>query len=208
MTLVAAVFDFCISGNIAMIDGPSSIIVWSYYAVCCGLSMTYLETCFVIFCLLANNVAKLVILSQTNTNIELACVAYGLPILMNLIILWGMIYPADQLKRLRYLKSLCIETQLAQMKQERQKTDYLLSLSLPKSIVAKLRDQSNFGLIVEKFPDTCVMFGDLKNFKAVAHMISMKEAVIMLNGVFEHIDEVMILFPSLEKIKVFIHIYK
>jgi hypothetical protein len=52
----------------------------------------------------------------------------------------------------RFLKALCIDTQLAQMKQERLKTDYLLSLSLPKSIVAKLRDQANFGLIVEKFP--------------------------------------------------------
>ena len=88
------------------------------------------------------------------------------------------------------------------MKQERMKTDYLLSLSLPKSIVNKLRSQANFGLIVEKFPETCVMFGDLKNFKAVAHMISMKEAVIMLNGVFEYIDDLMTMYPSLEKIKV------
>lgn len=47
------------------------------------------------------------------------------------------------------------------------------------------------------------MFGDLKNFKDVAHMISMREAVIMLNGVFEHIDDMLTLFESLEKIKVF-----
>ena len=45
------------------------------------------------------------------------------------------------------------------------------------------------------------MFGDLKNFKDVAHMISMKEAVIMLNGCFEYIDDTMALYPSLEKIK-------
>jgi class 3 adenylate cyclase len=32
-------------------------------------------------------------------------------------------------------------------------------------------------------------------------MISMKEAVIMLNGVFEHIDDMLMLHESLEKIK-------
>lgn len=45
------------------------------------------------------------------------------------------------------------------------------------------------------------MFGDLKNFKDVAHLISMKEAVIMLNGCFEYIDDTLALYPSLEKIK-------
>lgn len=45
------------------------------------------------------------------------------------------------------------------------------------------------------------MFGDLKNFKDVAHLISMREAVIMLNGCFEYIDDTLALYPSLEKIK-------
>ncbi len=46
------------------------------------------------------------------------------------------------------------------------------------------------------------MFGDMKNFKDVAHMVSMREAVILLNGVFEHIDDMLTLYPTLEKIKV------
>jgi hypothetical protein len=46
------------------------------------------------------------------------------------------------------------------------------------------------------------VFGDMKNFKDVAHMVSMREAVILLNGVFEHIDDMLTLYPSLEKIKV------
>jgi hypothetical protein len=60
---------------------------------------------------------------------------------------------ALKLKSNRYLKTSCIETQLAQMKQERLKTDYLLSLSLPKSIVTKLRETTTFGLIVDRFPE-------------------------------------------------------
>jgi hypothetical protein len=203
MMITASVFDFDIGSTPSSIVGPCAFIVSFYFAISCGLTSTYIESSIGIFLATLVSVAKLIYLSQTHKEDPIeACVVYGLPILMGAIAIWGLVLPSDQLRRLRYLKSLCIETQLAQMKQERLKTDYLLSLSLPKSIVQKLRDQPSFGLIVEKFPTSCVMFGDLKNFKDVAHIISMKEAVIMLNGVFEHIDDTLQYYQSLEKIKV------
>ena len=156
LLLITAGFDFAIEPKNLFPMGSCAIFVAAYFSICCGISMTYIEASVGLLLVTAMAVCKITLLATSSTYAHpiLSGVIYGVPILMNAVIIWGLIYPNDALRRIRFLKSFCIETQLAQMKQERQKTDYLLSLSLPKSIVNRLRDQPQFGLIVNRYTDS------------------------------------------------------
>jgi hypothetical protein len=48
------------------------------------------------------------------------------------------------------------------------------------------------------------MFTDLKNYKDIAKSLggSHKDAIILLNTIFHHMDEVRALYPLIERIKV------
>ncbi|RKO94475.1 nucleotide cyclase [Blyttiomyces helicus] len=103
-----------------------------------------------------------------------------------------------------YIKTRCVDERLAHMKQEKERCDYLLSLSLPGPIVSKLREvgTKNFDLIAERIPQASVMFADMKNFKDVAKQLgSHQEAVSLMNGIFQQMDDMVEAAVDLVKIK-------
>ncbi|KAJ3038574.1 hypothetical protein HDV00_000504 [Rhizophlyctis rosea] len=200
--VAASVWDFYSADQYDAVVGPTAVILIFLCCLISGLSATYSESLVGLCVTGALVVIKLAIIALGH-GVHGALV-YGLPFAVAVINCYGLLSEGDMAKRVRYIKTRCVEERLAQMKLERMKTDYLLSLSLPKSIVAKLRETGtqSFNLIAERIPEATVMFGDLKNFKEVAkHIGSTKEAVVLLNGIFQHMDKVIEEYSDLVKIK-------
>ncbi|KAJ3130098.1 Nitrogen permease regulator 2 [Nowakowskiella sp. JEL0407] len=129
---------------------------------------------------------------------------YWIPIIIILVLQGRLIYTNDRERRVRYIKSKFVERKLELLQKEKEKTDYLLSLSLPKSIVGKLRDTGlkNVDLIAERIKSASVMFVDLKNIKEyISGHGSMRDAVEMLNSAFLKMDTIRLKFEGIEKIK-------
>jgi hypothetical protein len=59
-------------------------------------------------------------------------------------------------KLIRYIKTKVVEARLKSLQNENQKTEYLLSLTLPWTIVTKLKEvgTGNFDLIAERFTNS------------------------------------------------------
>ncbi len=102
MFTVVALFDFGIGGGISADVGPMSFIIASYFSICCGLTASYLESTISLSMIASVCIVKLIILAETHTSDPiLACVLYGIPCLMGAISNWGLIFPNDELRRLR-----------------------------------------------------------------------------------------------------------
>jgi len=106
----------------------------------------------------------------------------------------------------RYLK-----TKLAQQEQdnliiEQQKTDRILSLALPKSVVAKLRTVGhNYDLISERIQRSSVLFLDITNWDSIVNKElagDIRRGVVVMNKIWEGMDDVIANHSELEKIKV------
>ncbi|KAJ3179110.1 hypothetical protein HDU87_003066 [Geranomyces variabilis] len=201
---LAASWDFFLPAWPSQAVGPLSTTAILYFAISSGFASTYRQGVVGIIFVLAACVGKLVYIA-TEWDSWHDCVVYVVPIVMTLIIAQGLVFAGDRNRRISYIKYQVVEDRLAQMKLERMKTDYLLSLSLPKTIVTTLREvgATNFDLIAKRIPNATVMFGDLKNFKEVASTLgSTKEALTLLNGIFQYMDEVIEEYEDLTKIKV------
>ncbi|KAJ3151861.1 Nitrogen permease regulator 2 [Geranomyces michiganensis] len=200
---LAASWDFFLPPLPSQAVGPLSTIAVLYFAISSGFASTYRQGVVGIVFVLAACIGKLVYII-TYWNSAHDSVVYAVPILMTLIVAQGLVFAGDRNRRISYIKYQVVEDRLAQMKLERMKTDYLLSLSLPKTIVSTLREvgATNFDLIAKRIPNATVMFGDLKNFKEVASTLgSTKEALTLLNGIFQYMDEVIEEYDDLTKIK-------
>ncbi|KAI9337594.1 adenylate and guanylate cyclase catalytic domain-containing protein [Zopfochytrium polystomum] len=135
---------------------------------------------------------------------QLGAVLYVIPIIMSLQLVLDNIYTRDRERRKNFLKEKLVARQLIGLEEERQKTEYLLSLTLPPSIVDKLRDvgTANMDLISNWMESATIMFMDLKNFKEISQTLdSKKDAITLLNMIFHKIDEVLSSFPGVERIK-------
>ncbi|KAI8800069.1 hypothetical protein BJ742DRAFT_860336, partial [Cladochytrium replicatum] len=129
---------------------------------------------------------------------------YWLPILLLLILTCGTCFNNDKVKRIRYIKTTFVKKRLESLQRERERTEYLLSVSLPKSVVFKLRETGleNIELIAERIRAASVMFGDLKNFTEISRtMGSMKDAIALLNNIFSKMDDILTMYEGVEKIK-------
>ncbi|KAJ3165769.1 Nitrogen permease regulator 2 [Geranomyces variabilis] len=200
---LAASWDFFLPAWPSQAVGPLSTTAILYFAISSGFASTYRQGVVGIVFVLAACVGKLIYIA-TSWHSWHDCVVYTVPIIMTLIIAQGLVFAGDRNRRISYIKYQVVEDRLAQMKLERMKTDYLLSLSLPKTIVTTLREvgATNFDLIAKRIPNATVMFGDLKNFKEVASTLgSTKEALTLLNGIFQYMDEVIEEYEDLTKIK-------
>ena len=99
---ILSLFDFTTGGEIHATDGACAFIVACYFSISCGLSSTYIEASIGLLIVTFVVIAKLIVLAEGHPEDPvLACVVYGLPILMNAVIMWGLFYPTDQLRRLR-----------------------------------------------------------------------------------------------------------
>ncbi|TPX57202.1 hypothetical protein PhCBS80983_g03986 [Powellomyces hirtus] len=200
---LSASWDFFLSESPSQPNAPLSTMAILYFAISSGFASTYREGVVGIIFVLAVCAGKLAwIAASTQTPHD--AVVYAVPIVITLIVAQGLLFAGDRNRRISYIKYQVVEERLAQMKLERMKTDYLLSLSLPKTIVNTLREvgATNFDLIAKRITNATVMFGDLKNFKEVASTLgSTKEALTLLNGIFQYMDELIEEYDDLTKIK-------
>ncbi|KND00065.1 uncharacterized protein SPPG_04407 [Spizellomyces punctatus DAOM BR117] len=197
-----AAWDFYLAPDAADPVGPVSTISILYFTISSGFAATYLQGVAGLFAVSILCTVKLAFVALAHG--AYPAVIYAVPFLITAIVSYGLVVAGDRKRRIGYIKCQVVEDRLAQMRLERMKTDYLLSLSLPKSIVAKLRE-SGIGrsdLIAERFPQASVMFCDLKNFKEVASTLgSTKDALALLNGIFQHVDEAIEDYSDVTKIK-------
>ncbi|KAI8821973.1 uncharacterized protein EV422DRAFT_411261 [Fimicolochytrium jonesii] len=201
---LAASWDFFLSENPEDPVGPLSTVPICYYAISSGFAATYRQGVAGLLFVAIVCSTKFALVLAKDSDVYVPSVIYAVPLLVTIIISRGLILDGDKQRRISYIKYRVVEERLAQMRVERMKTDYLLSLSLPKTIVTTLREvgATNFDLIATRIPDATVMFGDLKNFKEVASTLgSTKEALTLLNGIFQYMDEAIEEYSDLTKIK-------
>ncbi|KAJ3194396.1 hypothetical protein HK101_002794 [Irineochytrium annulatum] len=168
-----------------------------------GLSATYWERLINVVTIIVICVIKAVIIYLGPFGWQ-GVVVYTLPIVICVTLVVEMLYKGDLERRIRYLKTQIIASRLKGIQDENKKTEYLLSLTLPWTIVTKLKEvgTGNFDLIAERVPFASVMFADLKNYKEIAASLgSTREAVTLLNSVFHQMDEVRGMYKGLERIK-------
>jgi len=200
---LAALWDFYSGPSPASIVGATAIYGIYYLCLLSGLTNTFLEQSLGLLLISIGLICKLVVVGWGGDGWH-GVVIYWLQTAVAAINCYGLVREGNVARRIRYIKTRCVEERLAQMKLERMKTDYLLSLSLPKPIVARLRETgtNSFSLIAERIPDASVMFGDLQNFKEVAKNLgSTQDAVVLLNSIFQHMDELLEQYDDLVKIK-------
>ncbi|KAI9103304.1 hypothetical protein DFS34DRAFT_646691 [Phlyctochytrium arcticum] len=196
------VWDYYLAPTTHDAVGAISTTPLLYFAAASGFASTYIQGVFGLLLVMGLCVGKLALVAYWRG--EHHALVYALPLVAAIIISNGLLIAGDKRRRIGYIKYQVVEDRLAQMRLERMKTDYLLSLSLPKPIVAKLRESGlgSLDLIAERFPQATVMFCDLKNFKEVTSTLgSTKEALTLLNGIFQHVDEAIEEFNDLSKIK-------
>ncbi|XJO75745.1 hypothetical protein BDV3_006372 [Batrachochytrium dendrobatidis] len=199
--LTAACLDLFISKLPSDIIGSTAICSIVYCSLSSGLALTYLESISRIFLILVVVLIKVGFIYSQSVD-WLTGIIYLIPVICACILSFSYVSSGDRIRRLNYLKTQFVDAQLHQTSIERAKADYLLSVCLPRSIIKKLKGQHKFDLIAHRHENATVMFGELKNFKEfVAGNMSMKNAIITLNYLFEYIDESICQFESLEKIK-------
>lgn len=116
--------------------------------------------------------------------------------------------PNEKERRLKFLKSKFVGKRLYTLSRQRQKTDFLLTLSLPKAVWQEMRDvgMTDTDKMAKRFASTTIMFVDIKNFKNLVKALgNMKDGIILMNEVFTRMGDLMDFFPSLEKIKVILN---
>ncbi|KAJ3019816.1 hypothetical protein HKX48_001743 [Thoreauomyces humboldtii] len=200
---LAASWDYFLGVKSSAPVGAISTIPILYFAISSGFASTYRQGIAGILCIGALCIGKLAWIAAYSHSVH-PVIIYLVPLVITIIVAQGLVLAGDRNRRISYIKYQVVEDRLAQTKLERMKTDYLLSLSLPKSIVSTLREvgSTNFDLIAKRILSATVMFGDLKNFKEVASTLgSTKEALTLLNGIFQYMDEVIEEYEDLTKIK-------
>ncbi|KAI9004684.1 hypothetical protein BC832DRAFT_615060 [Gaertneriomyces semiglobifer] len=199
---VLSTWDFFCSGSVRAIVGPISVIPIIYFCVCSGFAATYLQGVVGLTGISVLCICKLVFVSLQHG--AHGAIIYGAPIVLVFILAGGFVVAGDKKRRIAYIKYRVVENRLSQMRLEQMKTNYLLSLSLPGRIVEKLREvgTDNFDLIAERIAKATVMFVDVRNFKEMTSTIgSTKDALTLLNGIFEYLDECVEQYPMITKIK-------
>ncbi|KAI9359607.1 hypothetical protein DFJ73DRAFT_757574 [Zopfochytrium polystomum] len=152
----------------------------------------------------------------------LGAVLYTIPILMSCLLVLDGTYSQDKSRRINksFLKEQLAERQLEGLQLDRTKTEQLLSLVLPPSIVDKLRhcETSSFDSAAnwiksgtDPIPaalrqltelEATVMFMDLSNYYELAAKLgSKRDTTVLLNMIFYEVDKVLRKFPEIERIK-------
>ncbi|KAJ3186009.1 hypothetical protein HDU85_000923 [Gaertneriomyces sp. JEL0708] len=199
---VLATWDFFFAGSASSIVGPISVVPIIYFCVCSGFAATYLQGVVGLTGISVLCTCKLVLIALHHG--AHGAIIYAAPIVLVFILAGGFAVTGDKKRRIAYIKYRVVENRLSQMRLEQMKTNYLLSLSLPGRIVDKLREvgTDNFDLIAERIAKATVMFVDVRNFKQIASSIgSTKDALTLLNGIFEYLDECVEQYPMITKIK-------
>jgi hypothetical protein len=104
LIVVTALFDIISGGSDSSITGTCLIVHIAYFSIISGLSASYVESAVGLFLITLVAMSKLIILglSPSDSPAPLSkCFIYGLPVLIAAIASWGLVFPNDELKRLR-----------------------------------------------------------------------------------------------------------
>ncbi|KAL2913794.1 Adenylate cyclase type 9 [Polyrhizophydium stewartii] len=203
--LVGSIEFFYLDGVFDCI-GTTTLFLVTLIAMSSGLSTTHIEAAVRMAGIYAIFAAKAVLVgigaSSNGTFVWSSLAIYIIPMLAITALMHNVSFSNDRIRRIGFLKRQFVDAQLRENTAERAKADYLLSVCLPKSIITKLKGQVNFDLIAHRHESATVMFGELKNFKDIAESVgSMKHTIVIINSLFEYIDESIGAYESLEKIK-------
>ncbi|KAI8621490.1 hypothetical protein BC830DRAFT_1214717 [Chytriomyces sp. MP71] len=194
-------YDFISSSQPGDALGSVSNTVIACSFLTSGLSSTFIERLLLFAVLLVIIAIKASFVFIDGGAIQM--IIYLLPIVATCLLMFDSVYVGDMDRRTKMINTKIVQARLKGLQEGCQKTEYLLSLTLPSTIVNKLKEvgTGNFDLIAERFDMTSVMFADIKNFKDLAHSISQKSAITLLNTIFHHMDEIRSGFRNLERIK-------
>ncbi|KAJ3101354.1 hypothetical protein HDU97_001395 [Phlyctochytrium planicorne] len=195
------IFDMAFIVDSDISDGSLGTIAVLAICLTTGLSSTFLESILGLILILITATIKAYLISVKN---GYKAVIYLAPFLICLILVSDLIFVGDRDRRIRFLKTQIIGTRLKGIQEENMKTEYLLGLTLPLTIVKKLKEvgTGNFDLIAERVENASVMFTDLKNYKQIQNNLgSTREAVSLLNAIFQQMDEIRLVYQGLERIK-------
>lgn len=104
LIVLTALFDIISGGEASSITGTCLIVHIAYFSIISGLSASYVESAIGLFLVALVAMSKLIILGLSPSDSPdpiLKCFIYGLPVLMAAIAAWGLVFPNDELKRLR-----------------------------------------------------------------------------------------------------------
>ncbi|KAI9351146.1 hypothetical protein DFJ73DRAFT_378481 [Zopfochytrium polystomum] len=135
---------------------------------------------------------------------KLGAVVYASPAVISFLLVSDYVYTQDKTRRKHFLKGKLIEQQLAGLEEEQRKTEYLLSLTLPSSIIDRLLDvdSGNLHLLSNWLDSATVLFMDLTNYRDISATLASKmDSVLLLNMVFHKIEELSRNYPGIERIK-------
>ncbi|KAI8853450.1 hypothetical protein BC829DRAFT_429878 [Chytridium lagenaria] len=166
-----------------------------------GLSSTFLENLIYLLFILLTAAVKAYLIATRN---PYKSAVYIAPFVLCLILVSDLIFVGDRDRRIRFLKTQIIGSRLKEIQEENRKTEYLLSLTLPGTIVRKLKEvgTGNFDLIAERVENASVMFTDLKNYKEIASTLgSTRETLSLLNIIFHQMDSIRLMYNGLERVK-------
>ncbi|KAI9359642.1 hypothetical protein DFJ73DRAFT_757600 [Zopfochytrium polystomum] len=190
-TCLYALVDFYFSHDLADPVGSSASFGITAACILSGCSSSFWEM----------SLAKVAVMAIF-WNSWIQSTIYLIPIAISLVLALDYIAIQDRDRRKHYLKEKLAELQLEELQSERHRTDHLLSLVLPPSIVARLREvgTSNFDSLSHWLESATVMFMDVKNLKDISNCLkSTEDELILLNSLFHRIDDVLKAFPGIER---------
>ncbi|KAI9359605.1 hypothetical protein DFJ73DRAFT_109416 [Zopfochytrium polystomum] len=197
------IVDFCLSKNPFDVVGPFATVVIIAECSLSGISASFREMLFHFSLVMSISGVKAIYIALSWRN-ALGAFLYVIPILMCNLLVIESLYYQDKKRRTTFLKAELAALQLEELEAERKRTEHLLSLVLPPSVVEELRKirVMKFETVAHWMESGTVMFMDLKNFTQLSERLESKQdAVLMLNMIFQKVDEVLTKFPEIERVK-------
>ncbi|KAI9320281.1 nucleotide cyclase [Zopfochytrium polystomum] len=201
--ILASMLDLCVP-PIRDPVASGAIIVFAFFCLSSGLSGTARDNLIRILVTVPAGIAKVALILELHPYPFLAVLIYLILIAVHVILLADHLNLRDLRRRANFLKTILMQRQLDGVIEERQKSEELLLLTLPKSVVERVRgvDLTNFDLISEEVPEATVMFVDVLNFEDISKELdSRKNSLAFLNQLFRKIDKIALQFPTVERIK-------
>ncbi|KAJ3129359.1 hypothetical protein HK100_008674 [Physocladia obscura] len=198
-TCLYMTFDFSNGNTPGTVVGSIGNTMLFVIFLTSGVSGKFVKHLFSFLAVLSIVCAKMyLIYNQLNGGVYSwpSILIYFLPILASCLLGLDVMYLGDKDRRMKLLNSKIINARLKGLQDGSQKTEYLLSLTLPPMIVAKLKEvgTGNFDLIAERFDlsstinSKMLIVGGLDKGDEVDHLLELIDMALVFRSLFK--DEV------------------